>query len=221
MRRVHRSLWGETGGVSAIEFALIAPVFILLLLGGADLLRYIRVTGQVEAVTSSIAELIAENDSGAVTDVDLRFYRDSAMLIFPGLLVDAFRQGKPWGSTISISMASVDFGAAQSNCGNPCIYVPKMVWSGGSNPRSCSIPMIAADDASQPSPTTLPAHIYGPGSFVVVDVVYPFKPLLQTTLFSGLTIRRSFYIAPRFVTLIKYQVGSSDTGVAKECPGSS
>ena len=219
MRMLRVSFWTQTTGISAIEFALCAPIFIMLLLAGTDALRYTLATDQVEVVASTVGELIAENDSSTVNYMDLQFHHDSAMLTFPRLLSDSFAQNQAWGTTISISMASVDFGPKQSGCGSGCVYTPKMAWAGGNNPRSCLVPMTPADDSSAPSPTTLPAHIYGPGSSIVVDVAYTFKPLFQSVFFVGLTIRRSYYVAPRFVTLLKYQTISGDNGIAKACSG--
>ena len=214
-----RALAGSTTGASAVEFALLAPFFICLFLTGTDALRYIQARDQVTLVASTVGELISQNDSGSVTYVDLQFFQDSAILSFPRLLPDSANQGRKWASIISVSMAQVDFGPQQTNCNGSCQYVPKMVWSGGAVPRSCVNPMVAADDASDPTPSTLPSHLYGPGSVIVVDVVYPFKPLFQSALFSGLTVKRSHYIAPRFVSTIKYGTIKGDNGIAKACPG--
>ena len=226
VRRSFITMFHNAAGVSSIEFALCTPFFILLLLGGVDMVRFIKANDRVEAISTTIASMIAENATGAVDSgtvqvnyVDVQFAHDAAMLVYPSLLRDAFRQGQEWSKTISISMAVVDFGPAQSGCSSNCIYVPKVVWSGGDKPRSCLEPPTAAGDTDPPSSTTLPTHIYGPGSSVVVDITYRFKPLIQSRFFNDVTIARSYYVAPRFGSIIKYTSISGDNGIARSCPG--
>ena len=182
-------------------------------------MRYIIANDRIELIASQVGGMIAQNNTGTINFKDVQFYHDSAMLTFPQLLSDAYRNRGDWTGSISISMATVDFGPVQKSCGSTCTYTPKMVWSGGNVPRSCSTQMTAVSDTAPPSPTTLPAHIYGPGASVVVDVTYLFVPLLQSKFFSGFTIKRSYYIAPRFVSLIKYSKLAADNAIAQPCPG--
>lgn len=209
----------ETGAVSAIEFAFWAPVLCLMMLGGVDVTRYVIATGRISDVASTIGQMLSVNTSGKVNYVDLQFYHDSAMVIYPAVLADAKQQNVSWSNDMAITMSSVTFTATPQGCTSNCSYVPKVVWSAGSNPRSCTAAMTAAKyDTSAPSAKTLPPDVFGPTSLLVVDVVFTFRPLFLSknpVTFSNIlpiTISRSFYISPRYVSSVGYQTITGDTG---------
>jgi Flp pilus assembly protein TadG len=214
------------GGVTAIEFAFISPIMIMMTFGCIDLARYAIATEKVSKVASTIAQMITVNDSsptgnnavGAVTYVDLQFYHDSAMVIFPDVLADAAKEGVPWTQDISISMASVNFTTTQTNCGSTCTYTPKVIWTGGNNPRPCTPAPTPVSDTSIPSSSTLPTDLWGPGSVIVVDVNYTFHPFFSSYIPLAIPIVRSTFLAPRYKSQITYQVISGDNGIAKNCP---
>lgn len=208
----------DRSAAAAIEMAFVAPVMIVLALGGVDTARYVEATESVSKVASTIGQMITENTSGSVNYIDLQFYHDSAMVIFPDVLSDAARQGISWSNDISISMSSIQFTATPTNCTASCTYVPKVIWTGGSNPRTCGTIFSQVPDASVPSASTLPKDIYGPGSVIVVDVQYNYHPYFVSFLSSSISIARSVYMAPRYVSLVNYQVVSGDNGIAASCP---
>ena len=207
----------ETGAVSAIEFAIWAPLMCLLLFGGVDITRYVIATGRISDVASTIGQMASVNTSGSVNYVDLQFYHDSAMVIYPQVLTDAKTQNVTWSNDMAITMSSVTFTAAPAGCTSGCTYVPKVVWSAGSNRRSCLVPLKSSSDTSAPSATTLPADVFGSTSLLVVDVAYTFKPMLGTHFINNISILRSFYIAPRYVLAVGYQTISGDNGIATVC----
>ena len=205
-------------GISAIEFAVAAPVLILLLVFGFDIARFVISTEKVVNVASTVGQMISQNTTGTVNYVDVQFYRDSAMVIFPQILADAKQQNIAWYNDISITMSSINFVASPSGCTTSCTYKPEVVWSGGSNPRSCTAPITSSSDTAAPSPTTLPVDVYGPGTLIVVDVTFTFKPTIAPSFMKNINISRSYYLAPRFVPMVKYAVISGDNGIAAECP---
>jgi Flp pilus assembly pilin Flp len=208
----------DRSGAAAIEMAFIAPVMIVLVLGGVDTARYVEATESINKVASTIGQMITENTSGSVNYIDLQFYHDSAMVIFPDVLSDAARQGISWSNDISISMSSIQFTATPANCTSNCTYIPKVMWTGGNNPRACGTVFSQVVDASVPSPSTLPSDIYGPGSVIVVDVKYNYHPYFVSFLAPSISIARSIYMAPRYVSSVNYQVISGDNGIAASCP---
>ena len=101
----------DRSGLAAIEMAFVAPVMILLALVGVDVTRYVIATEQVAQVANTISQMITTTGptvqggtSATISDTDLQFYHDSAMVIFPGVLADAATQGVPWSSDIAISV---------------------------------------------------------------------------------------------------------------------
>src|ERR1700722_2672499 len=116
-------------GMAATEMAFIAPIMILLALGGVDTTRYVIATEQIDKVASTIGQMLTETQptipggrTAAVTYVDLQFFHDSAMVIFPDVLSDAANQGVSWTKDIEISMSSIQFTASPSTCTTNCTY---------------------------------------------------------------------------------------------------
>ncbi len=202
---------------AAIEFAVWCPFLALLFFGGVDLTRFATATSRLETVASTIGQMLSVS-TGSVTDTDLQFYHDSAMIIFPQVLSDAAQQAIPWSSDISITISSVSFTTSPPSCTQGCAYTPKLLWSYGTNKRSCTVTAVPAPDSSPPSPTTLPQDVFGPGSLLVVDVGFVFKPILASRLLPSMPIYRSFYIAPRYVDEVTYSPGSTTQGQTTVCP---
>ena len=206
---------GAKRGVALLEFALIAPFLIALLFGSFELTRYINTSRQITNLADSVAQLFAQNTSGTINDTDLHFAIDSTMVTFPNVLGDAHKQGIYWWQDIYVAMSSVSFSPTVANCTSNCVYNAKVMWTTGGRP--CSTNLTPAPDTATPSPTTLPTDAFGPGSMIVVDVVYNYKPIVATSLLGTKTISRSTYLQPRYVSSVKYAPTGWSMGTA--CPG--
>ena len=215
---------------SAIEFAIWAPFMCFLFLGSVDIIRYVAATGRLSDVAGTMAQMLSVNTTGTVNYLDLQFYHDSAMITFPQVLTDAAQQNKLWSNDMAITMTSITFTATPSGCTSSCSYVPKVVWTTGTNKRPCTpsnattAPITSASDTSSPSASTLPADSFGPTSLLVVDIAYTFRPLFAVRPLPGLpalsniNIARSFYTSPRYVQSVGYQSTSGDPGSTTLCP---
>ena len=219
----------RTDGVSAIEFAIVFPVMMMVMLGGTQLVTYINAVRKVEAAASSISEMISQtydpNNQGAttvfVTANDLHFAFDQTMVIFPYVMKDAARQGVSWWNDVTIDFASIKFIPNGTSCAGSydqsSCYVANVVWTttgAGSNYRSCGILQPTA--SSYPDKTKLPSNVFGAGSIIVVDVVFTFVPSFGAKFFGAQRIARSVYIQPRYASLIDFNVIGND-GFATEC----
>jgi Flp pilus assembly protein TadG len=202
-RRLGRLFRKDRRGIAAIEFAIGAPMMLILLLMGVDTSRYLMATKRIDSVAATIGQMISVNQNGSVTDMDLQFYRDSAMVIFPQVLSDSYAQNISWTSDIGITMTGVSFTKQGS------VYVPKVIWTGGSNPRSCTATMTAAPDTAAPSATTLPTDVFAAGMLIVVDVTFSFRPTIAPSFMKKLKIARSYYLSPRYVPTIAYSAGTT------------
>jgi Flp pilus assembly protein TadG len=215
-------------GVAAVEFALVLPFMVLLMLGSVEVARLITFSRKIELVANTAVEMLSQNDTsapgnsneGVVNYQDLHFTQGAALVIFPQLLKDAANKGVLWTSDISISMASVTFTPTPSTCTTSCTYTANVVWNSGPNPRPCGTNLAAVADTSTPTPTTLPTDLYGPGTVLVVDIVYTYTPLFIENLFGSIKLSRSAFMAPRYKQQgIIYQVISGDDKIGAECPG--
>ncbi len=217
-RNSPRTFAAARKGVGAVEFAFTAPILITLLCGGFELTRYIKAVRQLTAASTALAGMIAQNTSGSVNDTDLLFFRDAVMIAYPDVLADAAAQNKTWTNDIQVTMSSINFSLTNQNCKSNCTYQAKVAWSGGSNTRPCSTLLTSASDDAQPTTTTLPSDTFGPGTLIVVDIVYTYRPIVATQLLRPLSLSRSFYIQPRYVSSIAYS--PNGTNFASTCANS-
>ena len=218
--------------VSAIEFAMVLPVMILLLLAGAQLVLYINATRKIERIATSISEMISQatppnnsTTSATVNQLDLHFSYDATLALFPYIMSDAASKNIPWWSDISIDYASINFIQTVNPCNvvgdQSSCYMAKVVWTStgtaGSKYRPCIVPQLPANDNAAPSPTTLPRSLFGPGSIIAIDVSFNFVPTFGAKFIPPITISRSVYVQPRYASLINFDPTGND-GIATICP---
>ena len=226
-----RGLIGDTRAVSAVEFALIFPVLLILMLAGSQLVTYINSTRKVELIAQSISQMISQaqppqnSTTATVNATDLHFSFDSALVLFPYLMKDAPRQGLQWWQDIAITFASVNFTQTASNCTGTTdlsnCYAAKVVWTStgttGGNYRPCTPAQLPADNTAAPSRATLPRSVFGPGSLIAVDVVFTFRPSFGARFIPAMRIARSMYVQPRYASLVDLDLTGND-GIATKCP---
>ena len=232
-RALARRFAASIGGSSAVEFAVIFPVILVLMIFGVQVVTYINAVRKVELLVASMSEAISQavppSNSTTVATVnaqDIHFYYDSGLVVFPYLMKDGARQNIQWWQDITIDFAGIQFVAIPSKtCSgqtnlSPC-YTANVVWTSsgtsGNNSRPCG-KLASAVDTAAPTATTLPQSIFGPGSIVVVDVVFTFTPIFASRYMPNYRIARSVYVQPRYATLISYDNTNSD-GIAVKCPG--
>ena len=219
-------------GLSAVEFALVLPLLLVLMLGGIQTVAYVNATRKVELVAQSISQMISQavppqgSTIASVNATDLHFSYDATLVLFPYLLKDGPRQGLQWWQDITINYTSVAFTQKGTGCTDnadlSACYTANVVWTStgtyGGNKRPCATPLQPADNTAAPSPGTLPRSVYGPGSLIVIDVVFTFTPTFGAKFFPTSRVARSVYVQPRYATLVTYDTTNSD-GIASKCPG--
>ena len=204
MTRLHprfslKALQSSTSGSVFIEFAVVAPMLVSLLVSSLELTRWMRARQHME----DYAAMVASDISGVTTDVTASTLREQIErigLVAPEL-VDPTRTA--WGSSttspylaVGISMVNVTSSSQLSPGGSPaqttpgpctshCGYTGALIWSFGNLQRSCS------------GVFSLPNGLLTDGPVVIVDVksVYRFvfdvlgrlgtAPTLSTTTFQA------------------------------------
>lgn len=233
MPALPRRFLRSTRATVAIEFAFALPVLIILLMLGLQIVSYVNAVRKVELLATSISEMISQaappqgSTIATVNQLDLHFSYDSGLVVFPYLMADATRQGIVWWQDIYIDYASVQFTKiANTTCPatgdqSPC-YLATVAWTStgttGTNSRACLVPQTAMNDTAPPSNLSLPRSIFGPGSVIVVDIVFIFHPSFAGNLLPAMRIARSVYVQPRYASLINYDTTGND-GIATKCPG--
>lgn len=67
-------------GVSAVEFALIAPLLILLFVGSFEITRAVNMNRQVALLSRTVSDLISQTDSVSTSDLDNIFNTAGAVM---------------------------------------------------------------------------------------------------------------------------------------------
>lgn len=70
LRHKTRDLARDETGLAFLEFALILPVLLLLLLGGIEVSRYIQAAQKVDKLTHTIVDLVAQAPTVSTSDLN-------------------------------------------------------------------------------------------------------------------------------------------------------
>jgi Flp pilus assembly protein TadG len=79
-RSFRRSLIRDERGLSAVEFALVLPVLILIYLGGVELSHVVTVDRKLAIAGSSVGDLVAQGTDIAATEMDDIFSAAQAIM---------------------------------------------------------------------------------------------------------------------------------------------
>jgi len=224
-----RQFLGDRRAVSAVEFALIVPFFLVLMAAGLQLTAYLIAIRKVDLIANSISEILSQtmppqnSTVATVSSADLHFNFDASMVLFPYMLADSYRRNRPWYENITIDFSSITFTPKNATCagnGDPSdCYTAKVIWTttgtAGNNQRPCGVPQLPAADDAAPTPQTLPRSVFGPGSVIAVDVVFPFAPAVGGGFIDPIRIARSVFLQPRYASRVDYDTTNDDRIAAK------
>jgi len=158
----------DTRGLAAVEFALTAPILILLYCGLAELTMAMMAERQAAHSASVVGDLVAQEAQVSGTEMTDIFSVGVAIL-------------KPFpAATLQLRVSSVK---ADAN------GVPRVVWSQGHGMGSL---------AANSTPGGFPPNLLAAGDSVIkADVAYTFTSPIQQVLPSPITYSESFYLKPR------------------------
>ena len=173
------------GGVAAIEFVLVFPLLIGVLVAGNELARYIRARQQL----NDYAGMVAYDIAGASTDVSVHTLAEMIRrfgLVAPEL-VDPTKDAWPSAAnptpyfTVGITMVEMVLQDPRCNASvSTCDYTPRVRWSFGTRQRNC---VDLAKRIGVGGPVTLgdlPEGAFQPNAVVVVDVSAPYNPIFPS-----------------------------------------
>ena len=203
MRNLFAQFARAQRGVAAIEFALLLPLLVLMMLSSVELQRYLRIERQLSLAAENIANIVAQRQSSDVTKPNFDF--DAIYHLFPP---GNEHPTLTWSSYIVHKITNVVFTPTVSGCTANCTYTANAAWiwpsydsafSPGVMARSCG-PLTAAASGASPTGKTIPAAMFGPGSVVIVDIGYRFTPLFGSNLVPSIDLFRQGYANARFAS---------------------
>ncbi|MBZ9976868.1 TadE/TadG family type IV pilus assembly protein [Mesorhizobium sp. BR-1-1-10] len=177
--------WSNRRGVAAVEFALIAPILLVMYFMTMEASQAIETSKKVSRVGSMVADLVTQQPIIAKVDLD-------AIMKIGTLTLQPYNRSVP---DITITAIQVTTDAT------PQVLV---VWS-----RKV-VNGVNGVGATAGTATTVPASLRVPGTFLVrVDSTLAYKPIISwttdsqqklgfvETLAKGMTMGETYYLRPR------------------------
>ena len=180
-------------GVSAVEFALIAPIMITLFIGGTEVTQGITIKRKVTIATRTIADLVAQDNSINNAEMNLIFAATDSVLA-------------PYsGSKLKMVISSVEIdnnGAA------------KVAWSdanNGATPRainsSITLPPGTDADGNQ-----VPSLGMKNATLIMAEANYTYTPTIGYVVSGPIDLKDKLYLRPRLVNKICRNTGAQTLG---------
>jgi Flp pilus assembly protein TadG len=168
MMRFLRKLRRDKRGVSAVEFALIAPAMIASYFGMAEISQALLAERKAAHVASAVGDLVAQSSSVSSTDLTEIFGIASTIM-------------SPY-STASLKMR---VSSVTTDAGG----IAKVDWSSGSG---------LAALAAGSTVTGIPTGVMSAGQSVVMsEVTYTYDSPVDVVMPNAVTFTRKFYLRPR------------------------
>ncbi|PIC01248.1 TadE/TadG family type IV pilus assembly protein [Caulobacter sp. X] len=177
-----RRFWRDRRGASAVEFALIAPVLILMYCGMAELTQAMMAQRRVSNITSSIGDLTAQaSQTGPARTTDIFNIGAIIMTPFPT-------------SGLKMCLASIVSDANGKNT---------VAWSRASEAGMTNCPAQGAVLTDVPK-----AVLSANKSVILARVAYVYSSPIQLVLPKPLTFNRTLYLRPRRVDAVLWSAAS-------------
>ena len=162
-----RSFHRDDSGLSALEFALIAPIMITMYMGAVELSHALTIDRRVTSVASAAADLVAQSEQVSGSDLGDIFTASSTIML-------------PYSATpISIVLSSVV--ADEDN-------KTEVAWSCAHNGTART----EGQEISLPEGLTQPFS-----SVIMAEVSYVYTPVVGEHITGGFTMSETFYLRPR------------------------
>jgi Flp pilus assembly protein TadG len=154
-------------GVSAVEFALILPIMLILLFGCIEVGDALTIDRKVAHVASTLSDLVTQSKS--VTSNDMTSIFGAA-----GLIVSPYSSS---ALKMKVSGVSVDKNGKAT-----------VAWSAASNDKA----LTKGDPITVPAAIATPNTFV-----VVSEVHYPYQPTVGYVMTGSFDLRSTFYLRPR------------------------
>ena len=199
-------------GLAGVEFALIVPFMVMLLLGTADISRAIvtlrRLTVAADTVaTIASTEAVQVANLSILTPYQAYAATTAPFAIFPTWLPSQFSVN----NSFAITLSEINFKPTSSTCTSNCTYTANVFWSvaspyGQPQLRTCGA-LNLVPNSTATSLATLPTGTSGQTSMFVADVSQIYTPLFTAVFVGSFTMQQTAYVSPRVANSVTLQVG--------------
>lgn len=170
-------------GLAAVEFAMVSPILILLLLGGTEMGRYILVHQKAEKMAYSVSNVISQLDTVTSGDVDVIFGAVTE-------LMNPYDNFETRGTLFLSSVHKDPDDAGQT--------IRWQCQGGGSLTANSRVGEVGSGNAA-----VLPGNLdlEDDDNVIVSEVVYTYQPMLTWYRIQNITIYKSAMFRPRLGAL--------------------
>lgn len=159
-------------GVSAIEFALMAPLMLIMFFGVAEISNYILAARKVANVASSMADLVTQD-----TVID-----DTEMADIMGVLDVILRPFDPGTAEVRITSVVADDDGDTTVAWSDALHT---------SPLAVDLPVTVPDDI-----------VPNNQGVIMTEVSFTYTTLFGMYLTDGMTVSDTFYLKPRRSTQV-------------------
>lgn len=171
-----RDLRKDESGISAVEFALIAPLMAVIYFGCIELSMMMTLDRKVTSAAAALGDLTAR--ASEITDEDLSdIFEATRMVMQPN----------------DMSVAKMRISSLREDSGTV-----KVDWSDACSGGSGSFLPYAVDSTKTIPPNLIPVG----GTLVMAEIEYPFNSAIGFFFSSEKTLSDTFYLRPRRVDSI-------------------
>lgn len=171
-------------GVAALEFALMAPILLIMLIGGTALEEAVVVSRKVTAAAHAIADVTTQYTSVATTDLSLVLQASTLVL-------------EPYPSTTAKMTVSEIMVPPNGGSGT-------VVWSQALNTDPRGVGSTVSIPAGSTTSTSDNTYL------ILGEISYNYTPRVANNIVPGITFYQSLFMVPRRSTSIPLGSSSSD-----------
>ncbi len=218
-RSIRRGV-ADRSGVAALEFGLLAPVLIVLVMGLYDTTNAVIAWWQLSAAAAATARIATTyaatpNNTNVLSTDQASTASTAVFAVIPAL---AHGPASAFGVTIS----SVVMAPTVPGCTAGCTYVANTAWSlalqGIAVKRPCG-QLAEVPDGTPSSVGTLPLDAFTASPLLVVDVTYDFTPMFTQVFGAGLVFMETAYLAMRTGSDAQWVRLTGPQAAQAQCPG--
>lgn len=173
-RRMARQLKANIAGVAAVEFGLIAPLLLIMLIGTVEISRAISIDRRLGLATAMVGDLVAREED--MTAADLNAIYDIVEHVMEPYDVN------------DLKLAVIPVQASSTNKTNTRVYASsanRPAFNGKSNPSTCATYALTTGLVDEGD------------SVIVVESSYDYRPLFGNDYISATTWTDKSVLSPR------------------------
>lgn len=194
----------DVRGFAAVEFGLVAPILVLLLIGALEVTRAVSIDRRLTVVTSMVADLVARdqldenNNPLGFMDEDINAIYDIAELAMHPFNTDPLK----------ISVIPLRSGSNGNIVRVYPVAAHRPSYNGGAVPAQCQPYSLAENFMKEKT------------SLIVVETSYDFTPLFGSFIMSSVTWKQKAFASPRRGCVEFYDKNKSKNEREKVCMSS-